>query len=188
LSRKKVSHRRSNFPSRSGTAHCSTQQRLGEFDADQVVTLTMSYPNNFGAQISGALRNRSGRGQRRARDFERNLCCWPKRTMHSDQGPAGRYVDGRGKLKKIFAAVVLAANENGNGKRQSNPLAAFGSRLVALQILSPVQLESDTSGTSWAKLMMRNGKEDNQRKGEAIEMAKVLCFVRQLWITCPLLC
>ena len=96
--------------------------------------------------------------------------------MHSDQGPAGRYIDGRGKLKKIFAAVVLAANENGNGKRQSNPLAAFGSRLVAFQILSPVQLESDTSGTSWAKLMMRNGKEDIQMKGEAIELAKVLCF------------
>ena len=177
MSRKKVSHRRSNFPSRSGTAHCSTQQRLGEFDADQVVTLTMSYPNNFGAQISGALRNRSGRGQRRARDFERNLCCWPKRTMHSDQGPAGR---GDGRAHRVRRLPGVGGHQEGRDQEEGFE----GTRQRRVH----GGLADGGSGTSWAKLMMRNGKEDNQRKGEAIEMAKVLCFVRQLWIICPLLC
>src|SRR3954447_15036430 len=62
LSRKKVSQGRSNFPSRGGTPHGSTYQRLGKFDADQVVTLTMGYPDNFSAQIPSALGNRGGSG------------------------------------------------------------------------------------------------------------------------------
>lgn len=98
--------------------------------------------------------------------------------MHRNQGATSGYVDGRGKLKEIFAAVVLAPNENGNGKRQSYPLTSFCSRLVALQILSPVQLENDSSRTSWAKLLMRNEKGDIQMSGGAYEWSKALCFVR----------
>jgi len=52
LGGKKLSQRGTNFPSRCRSPHGRTQQWLGKLQSQQMVTIGMSYPNDFRPQIS----------------------------------------------------------------------------------------------------------------------------------------
>src|SRR5205809_4521555 len=68
--RKRFSHQRSYFPSQGGTAHRRADQRLGEFDPQQMVAIGMGYANDFRAEVARALGDRSRRSQGSAGNLE----------------------------------------------------------------------------------------------------------------------
>jgi hypothetical protein len=100
--------------------------------------------------------------------------------MHRNQGTPSGDVDRGRKFEEVFAAMVPAANENWDSKRQANPLAAFWSRLVVVQPSLPLCHEKRFRRTSWAKLMMTNDKGYRVETYSASGGVKTLCFVR--WI------
>ena len=87
-----------------------------KFHSKQMVTFAMGYPDNFRSQISRTLGNGGRSCKRGARDFERNLRCWPKRAMYRNQGSAGGDIYRGGKFEEVFAALIAAADKNGDGK------------------------------------------------------------------------
>ena len=137
LSGKKLSHRRSNFPSALGALRGNIKQRMLEFEPQQVIALAMGHANDLGPDILGALWNRGGRRQRGAGDFQRNLCCWPKRAVYGHECASCGDVQRRCKLQKVFAALITAADEYRNGKRQPYPLATLYTRLTLVQTSAP---------------------------------------------------
>jgi len=52
LDRKNFSHSRTKFPSSSGPLGSSTHERMGELEAEQVVTIHVGYPHGAGTQDS----------------------------------------------------------------------------------------------------------------------------------------
>ena len=98
LDRKKLSHRRSNFPSRCRSAHSRAQEGLSEFHSKEMVTLGVGYPDNFSFQIARTLGHGSRSRKRGAGDFERNLRCWPNRAVHRNEGTAGGDIDRGGEF------------------------------------------------------------------------------------------
>lgn len=97
----------------------------------------MGYSHDLCTQVASTFPNRSGHSQRRAGDFKRNLRCWPKRAVHSNQGTASGDIHRSGKLKEILATLVPAADENRDGERQTGPLAALNVRFPAVQAYVP---------------------------------------------------
>ena len=63
-SRKRFSHRRNHFPSSGTFCPGSGEQGLDEFYAQQMVTICVGYPNDFGSQIPGFLGHRRRGGER----------------------------------------------------------------------------------------------------------------------------
>jgi hypothetical protein len=114
------------------------QDRLSKLQAEKVVTLGMGYSHDLGAKIFGTLGYGRGGGKRGAGDFEGNLRRWPKSTVDRHQGAPGGNVQGSGKLEEILPRLVPATNENGDCKRQPNPLAAFCFRLAMIQDPRPL--------------------------------------------------
>lgn len=97
--------------------HGRAQERLREFESQQMVTIRVGYVHNFGFQISRTLRDRGRGGQGCTGDFERNLRWWPKSTVNGDERPAGGDIQGSGKLQGILPALVPAPDKNRNSER-----------------------------------------------------------------------
>jgi hypothetical protein len=104
-----------------------------------MVTLSMRYPHAACAEGSGGFGKFGGGGQRGAGDFEQNpRRCW-QRATHSHKRTRGADVQSSSKFQEVFALVITASHENGDGKWKAWPLPAFLLwRYVANQM-----------GTSW---------------------------------------
>jgi hypothetical protein len=106
--------------------------------------------------------------------------------VHGNERATSRNIDGCGKFEKVLAALIPTAYENGDGKRQANPLAAFWSRLVVFQPSLPFGHQTASLRTSWAKLMMANDKDQRTKSCTNAGGMKALCFVRPIRGFCPL--
>ena len=89
LSGKKLSHRRSNFPSALGSLHVGAQQRMLEFQPKQMIAFAVYYANDLCPNVFCALGHGRSGGQRSAGDLERNLRCWPKGAVNGNERAAG---------------------------------------------------------------------------------------------------
>jgi hypothetical protein len=103
-----------------------------------VVAFPMSYTNDLCPYILGALCKRRGSRQGSARNFKRNLCCWPKGAMDSNQRASSGDVQRGSKFQEVFAALVSTPYENRNGERQPHPLATLYARLALIQACAPI--------------------------------------------------
>jgi hypothetical protein len=90
-----------------------------------VVAFTVRYPDDLRLKVSGALRDRGGGRQWRARNFQQNLRRWPERAVNGDEGTAGRDIQRGGKFQEVFPGLVPAANKERDGKGQTNPFTTF---------------------------------------------------------------
>lgn len=117
LSGKKLSHRRSNFPSALSLLCGGIEQRMLELQPEQMITLAVGDAYNLCSDVLCTLRDRCRCGQRGAWDFERNLRCWPKGAVDGYKGTSSGYVQCRCELQKVFAALITASDEYRNGKR-----------------------------------------------------------------------
>jgi hypothetical protein len=122
---KKFSQNRSNFPRAGGPAGGLGHQRMGEFQAHQVITVGVGDPERAGAQIAGRLGKRARRSQRRAGYFQQNLRGERQRAANCDQGATRGDVQCGGKLEQVFAFFVPAADEDRYGDGETRPLAAL---------------------------------------------------------------
>ncbi len=122
---KRFSHRRSEFPSKWLCRSVGVEQRAGEFQAHQVVALAMLHAQDPGSEVSRNSGQGSQRGQRGARNLQRNLCGGWDRAANRNQHAAGRDVEGGGKLKEFLVCVSAAPDKDGNRQRQSGPLSAL---------------------------------------------------------------
>ncbi len=104
---------------------------------EQMVTLSVSYSNNLGADVLGALGNRSRSSQGSTWDFQRNLRCWPKGAVDGNESAARRDVEGGSKFQEILAALFAASDEYRDGKRQPYPFATVNSRFSLIQTFAP---------------------------------------------------
>ena len=69
--------------------------------------------------------------------FKRNLRRWPKSAVYGHQGPASGDVQRGGEFEEVLAVLIAAPDKNRDGKRQSNPLAAFYDRLALIHTKAP---------------------------------------------------
>jgi len=109
------------------------QQRMGKFQAYQVVTFRVSYVNGSGTQIAGGLGQVGGGNQGCTGNLEQNLRRERQRATDCYECTSGGNVQGRGKFQPFLFAVIAAANENGNGQRQTCPLATLGFQPSSVQ-------------------------------------------------------
>lgn len=132
--RKKFSQRRRNFPSRGCAPHRGTEQGLGKLKSQQVVTIGVSYPENFRPQIARVLWDGCGRGERCAGNFQRNLRRWPQSAVNCNQhAPCGNVQCG-GELEEVLPILVVTPDEYRYCEGQTNPFTALHFRLAMVQI------------------------------------------------------
>jgi hypothetical protein len=131
--RKRFSQRRRNFPSRGCAPHRGTEQGLGKLKSQQVVTIRVSYPENFRSQIARVLWDGCGGGERCARNFQRNLRRWPQSPMNRHQHTPGGNVQCSGELKEVFAILVVTPDKYRYCEGQTNPFTALHFRLAMVQ-------------------------------------------------------
>jgi hypothetical protein len=105
------------FLSGMDSARGGIEQGVVKFHPQQVVTLAVGHPDNLRSQIARTLGNGGRSGQGSARDFKRNLRCWPKDAVNGNQGTSGGDVQGGGELKEVLSALVAAAYEYWDGQR-----------------------------------------------------------------------
>jgi len=108
-----------------------------ELQAEEMIAFAVRHPHNLCPKVLGAFGNGRGSGERGARDFERNLRCWPKSAVDGNQSSARGHVQGGCELQEVLAAVIATANKNRDRKRQSHPLASFCCRLALIQTCAP---------------------------------------------------
>jgi len=125
VGRKIFSHRRTKFPSGAGELANSVQQRAGEFQTEQVITLGMRDTQGLRPKRSGCLRKGGGGCQGSARDLEQNLRRRRQGATHSHQSSARTDVESSGKLQKLFAFFIPAAHKYRDRQGQSYPLPTF---------------------------------------------------------------
>ncbi len=148
-----------------------------ELQAEQVIAFAVCHPYDLRPQVLSALRNRRCSRQRGARDFERNLRCWPKSAVDGNQSSSRRHVQSGSELQKVLAAVIAAADKHRNRKRQSHPLASFCCRLALLQTCAPERCEKRSSRTYGAKLVTSSEACRSKGKVFSPEMASRAVFV-----------
>jgi hypothetical protein len=131
--RKRFSHRRSKFPS-GGLAHRRViQQRVGELQSNQVVTLGVRDPDRSSTDHAGGFGKGCGCGQGCTGDFKRNLRRERQRTTHRNQGASGGNVQGGGELEELFSLFIPAADEYWDCQWQTCPSATLCFRLSSIQ-------------------------------------------------------
>ncbi len=69
-----------------------------ELEPKQMVAFAVRNVHNLRSEVLCAFGNRCGSSQRSARNFERNLRCWPKSAMNRDQRSACRDIKSRSEL------------------------------------------------------------------------------------------
>lgn len=98
----------------------------------------MNDSNDLRPYVLCAFGNGSGGSQRRAGDFQRNLCRWPKGVVNGYQCAPRRDVQCGCELQEIFPPLVTTPHENRNCERQPYPLAALYARLALIQTSAPI--------------------------------------------------
>ena len=99
-----------------------------------MVTIRVSYPENFRAQIPRVFGDRRGGGQRCAGNFKRNLRRWPQSAMNCNQhAPCGNVQCG-GELEEVLPILVVTPDEYRYCEGQTNPFTALHFRLAMVQI------------------------------------------------------
>jgi hypothetical protein len=124
-SRKKLSHRRTKFPSTRSWLGGAIEQRAGEFQAQQVVSIGVVHPHGPSPQGARSPWKSRGRCQWGAWNFQHNLGRFRQGAPHGHQCSPCAHIQGRGKLEEFFAFFVPASYKNRNRQWQSSPLAAF---------------------------------------------------------------
>jgi len=114
-----------------------------ELQAEEMIAFAVRHPHNLCPKVLGAFGNGRGSGERGARDFERNLRCWPKSAVDGNQSSTRRHVQSGRELQEVFAAVITTADKHRDRKRQSHPLASFCCRLALIQTCAPTGCEND---------------------------------------------
>jgi hypothetical protein len=114
---KRFSHRRNQLPSKRSGRSVRIEQRTGELQSDQVVTLAVLHAQYLGTQASRDLGQRRQGGQRSAGNLQQNLARGGDGAANCDQhAPRGNIQSG-GKLQELFFRLAPAANKNRNGQR-----------------------------------------------------------------------
>ena len=108
-----------------------------ELQAEQMIAFAVCHPHNLCPKVLGAFGDRCGSCQRGARNFQRNLRCWPKSAVDGNQSSTRRHVQSGRELQEVFAAVITTADKHRDRKRQSHPLASFCCRLALIQTCAP---------------------------------------------------
>lgn len=124
-SRKKLSHRRTKFPSTRSCLGGAIEERSREFQAQQVVSIGVVHPYRPSPQGTRGSWKPGRRRQRSAGNFQHNLGGFRQGAPHGHQGSPCAHIQGCGKLEKFLAFFVPASYKNRNRQWQSNPLAAF---------------------------------------------------------------
>lgn len=101
------------------------QKGMGEFQADQLIALGMGDPLCLGLDPAGGLGTRwRGRGWG-AGDFQQDLRGEPQGATYGNQGPSGGDVPGGGKLKELFAFLIVTPDKNRDREGKACPSASF---------------------------------------------------------------
>jgi hypothetical protein len=133
LDRKNFSHRRTNFPSRSSPHRLASDQRMGEFQAEKMVTINMGYAHSTSSQDTRSLGKGVAGNQGCAGYLQQNLRGEWQRAPDGDQGASCGNIQCGGEFQQLLAVLIAAADKNGNRQRQAWPLPAFSFRGSSLQ-------------------------------------------------------